>query len=110
MTETTDQTTDTVAPAEPTAEPLARYLSRPEVAARIGVKPDTLNRYRLPPHDAEIGRLKGWSPGTVDEWNAQRPGHGGRRPAPAPIEPPEPAEDLIGDLIGDPATVEDGEG
>ena len=24
-----------------------RYLSRPEVAARIGVKPDTLNRYKL---------------------------------------------------------------
>jgi len=51
-----------------------RYLSRPEVAARIGVKPDTLNRYKLPPHDAQIGaRLVGWLPETIDAWNARRP-------------------------------------
>lgn len=53
----------------------ARYLSRPEVAARIGVKPDTLNRYKLPPADVQIGaRLLGWLPETIDAWNAARPG------------------------------------
>lgn len=52
----------------------ARYLSRPEVAARIGVKPDTLNRYLLPPADAQIGaRQLGWLPETIDAWNAARP-------------------------------------
>jgi predicted DNA-binding transcriptional regulator AlpA len=51
----------------------ARYLSRPEVAARIGVKPDTLNRYELPPADVQIGRLLGWLPATIDTWNAGRP-------------------------------------
>lgn len=51
-----------------------RYLSRPEVAARIGVKPDTLNRYTLPEPDAQIGaRLVGWLPETIDRWNASRP-------------------------------------
>ena len=51
-----------------------RYLSRPEVAERIGVKPDTLNRYRLPEPDAQIGaRLVGWLPETIDAWNAARP-------------------------------------
>lgn len=56
-----------------------RYLSRPEVAARIGVQPDTLNRYKLPPPDAQIGvRLIGWLPETIDEWNEARPGRGWR--------------------------------
>ena len=50
-----------------------RYLSRPEFAERIGVKPDTLNRYTLPEPDAYIGRLPGWLPETVDEWNDARP-------------------------------------
>jgi predicted DNA-binding transcriptional regulator AlpA len=58
-----------------------RYLSRPEVAARIGVKPDTLNRYRLPKPDAQIGvRQIGWLPATIDEWQAGRPGKVGRPP------------------------------
>lgn len=52
----------------------ARYLSRPEVAERIGVKPDTLNRYNLPTPDAQIGaRQVGWLPATIDAWNASRP-------------------------------------
>ncbi|MFT4288184.1 helix-turn-helix transcriptional regulator [Nocardioides sp.] len=51
-----------------------RYLSRPEVAERIGVKPDTLNRYKLPEPDAQIGaRLVGWLPETIDRWNRSRP-------------------------------------
>jgi predicted DNA-binding transcriptional regulator AlpA len=57
-----------------------RYLSRPEVAARIGVQKDTLNRYKLPPPDAQIGvRQVGWLPETIDAWQAARPGRG-RRP------------------------------
>lgn len=53
---------------------MIRYLSRPEVAERIGVKPDTLNRYRLPEPDAQIGaRLLGWLPETIDAWHKARP-------------------------------------
>lgn len=51
-----------------------RYLSRPEIAARIGVQTDTLNRYRLPEPDAQIGpRLQGWLPETIGTWNDARP-------------------------------------
>jgi hypothetical protein len=50
-----------------------RYLSRAEVAERIGVKPDTLGRYRLPEPDAVIGQTRGWLLATVDAWNAARP-------------------------------------
>jgi hypothetical protein len=57
------------------AKPL-RYLSRAEVAERIGVKPDTLSRYRLPEPDAIIGATRGWLAETVDAWNADRPGRG----------------------------------
>lgn len=59
-----------------------KLLSRPEVAERIGVKPDTLNTYKLPPPDGYVGRLPGWKPETIDKWNAARPGRGnwGKRP------------------------------
>lgn len=57
-----------------------RYLSRPEVAERIGVKADTVNRYKLPPADAQIGaRMLGWLPETIDTWDAERPGRGWRK-------------------------------
>lgn len=52
---------------------MTRYLSRAEVAARIGVKPDTLGRYRMPAHDAMIGTVRGWLPATIDEWQKHRP-------------------------------------
>lgn len=54
------------------------YLSRSEVAERIGVKPDTLGRYKLPDPDAMIGSTRGWLPETIDHWNASRPGRGRR--------------------------------
>ncbi|WP_029116865.1 helix-turn-helix transcriptional regulator [Mycobacterium sp. URHB0044] len=59
-----------------------RYLSRSELAERIGVKPDTLGRYRLPEPDALIGTTRGWLPKTIDRWNDSRPGRGfgGGRP------------------------------
>lgn len=62
---------------------MIRYLSRTEVAERIGVQPTSLGRYKLPEPDAMIGDVRGWLPDTVDEWNAQRPGRGagaGRKP------------------------------
>lgn len=52
------------------------YLGKSAFAARIGVKPDTLNRLKLPPPDAMIGDIRGWLPETVDTWNARRPGSG----------------------------------
>ena len=57
---------------------MIHYLSRTEVAERIGVKPDTLGRYRLPPPDAQIGRTRGWLPATIDQWQQNRPGQGAR--------------------------------
>jgi hypothetical protein len=55
---------------------MTRYLSRAEVAERIGVKPDTLGRYRLPQPDAMIGSVRGWLPKTIDDWNQNRRGRG----------------------------------
>lgn len=57
---------------------MIRYLSRAELAERIGVKPDTLSRYKLPEPDAMIGDTRGWTEATVDAWNAARPGRGSR--------------------------------
>jgi hypothetical protein len=54
------------------------YLSRAEVARRIGVTPGALSRYKLPPPDATIGDVRGWFPATIDAWNAARPGRGAR--------------------------------
>ena len=55
-----------------------QYLSRREFAERIGVEPDTLNRYKLPKHDANLGGRYGWLPETIDAWNSSRPGRGFR--------------------------------
>lgn len=66
----------------------ARYLSINECAERLGITPHTIATYgrqgRLPAPDAIIGAgtraKRGWLPGTIDAWNASRPGHGGRPP------------------------------
>lgn len=55
-----------------------QYLSVSEVAARIGVTAGTLSRYRLPAPDAMIGTVRGWTPATIDAWQAARPGRGAR--------------------------------
>lgn len=52
------------------------YLGKFAFAERIGVKPDTLNRLKLPPPDAMIGSVRGWLPETIDAWNERRPGPG----------------------------------
>ncbi len=49
------------------------YLSRKEVAERIGVKPDTLGWYKLPEPDATIGNVRGWKASTIDAWHKARP-------------------------------------
>lgn len=54
------------------------YLSRTQVAERIGVTPGALSRYKLPDPDAMIGAVRGWLPATIDAWQAQRPGRGAR--------------------------------
>jgi len=54
------------------------FLSRAEVAEVINVKPHTLARYKLPPEDATIGKVRGWRRATVDAWHAARPGQGAR--------------------------------
>lgn len=69
-------------------EPL-RFLSANQVAERIGVKPPSLARYKLPDPDVIVGPVnddgslprgttRGWLPATIDEWNANRPGRGAR--------------------------------
>jgi hypothetical protein len=54
------------------------YLSRTQVAQRIGVTPGALSRYKLPEPDAWIGDVRGWLPETIDRWHEQRPGRGAR--------------------------------
>lgn len=57
---------------------MKRYLSRAELAQRIGVRPGTLSRMKLPAPDAVVGTTRGWLPATIDAWQARRPGRGAR--------------------------------
>lgn len=61
---------------------MTTYLSSSEAAARIGIKHGTFCSYRrqgrTPAPDARIGKTEGWLPGTIDEWNKNRPGQGAR--------------------------------
>lgn len=56
------------------------YLGIKQVSERLGVA--NAASYDLPEPDVTIGRTRGWLPGTIDQWNAQRPGRGvgGGRP------------------------------
>lgn len=58
------------------------YLSVTDVAKRLDISTAAVSAYKLPQPDALIGRTRGWLPGTIDQWNAQRPGRGvgGGRP------------------------------
>ena len=59
-----------------------RKLYRADFAEYIGVKIDTLNRYKLPERDGtdiEDGKARPfWWLRTVQAWQAQRPGQGAR--------------------------------
>ena len=59
-----------------------RYLSLTEVAERLNITKGALARYKLPEPDVYVGRTRGWTEQTIDEWNAARPGQGagGGRP------------------------------
>ena len=65
------------------------YLSQAQFAERIGVAPNSMGRYKLPPPDAVIGpvdddgtiprgTIRGWTAETIDAWHAARPGRGAR--------------------------------
>lgn len=58
---------------------MIEYLSRAQVAERIGVAVGTLSRYKLPEPDAKIGTTRGWLLKTIDAWNESRPGSGNWR-------------------------------
>lgn len=53
------------------------FLSRAEVARRIGLKSvRSLSGMELPDHDVLVGEHKGWRTETIDAWQATRPGRG----------------------------------
>ncbi|OZE38126.1 hypothetical protein CH256_08110 [Rhodococcus sp. 05-2254-6] len=58
------------------------YLSRGEIADKLGVSLDAVKQYQrksyLPEPDATVGRNQGWLESTIDEWHASRPGAGAR--------------------------------
>jgi hypothetical protein len=67
----------------------SHYLSRSQVAERIGARDSTLSGYKLPQPDVTIGPVNadgtlkrgsfaGWLPETIDRWHANRPGRGAR--------------------------------
>ncbi|WP_280357512.1 helix-turn-helix transcriptional regulator [Nocardia otitidiscaviarum] len=60
---------------------MIHYLSLAEVAEKLGLTLNTVKSYHrkgmLPPHDAEVGRNRGWLEETIDNWDHGRPGRGG---------------------------------
>lgn len=54
------------------------YLSLTQLAHRVGITRGGTAHLKLPAPDVYIGNTRGWLPETVDQWNASRPGHGGR--------------------------------
>lgn len=54
----------------------AVFLSRADVAKRLGLGPRSLSRITLPKPDACIGPYKGWLPATIDAFKKDRPGRG----------------------------------
>lgn len=63
-------------------------LDRAAVAARLGIHPDSVTRYRkrrthpFPEPDGRAGQSDWWYEATIDAWIASRPGSGagGGRP------------------------------
>ncbi len=61
-----------------TTTPPQRFLSRKEAAARCGISVQALGKRGMPLPDAQIGDISGWTPETIDRWQAEwatrRPG------------------------------------
>lgn len=59
-----------------------KYMSVSDVANKLGISKAAVSTYKLPEPDAYVGKARGWLPGTIDQWNANRPGRGvgGGRP------------------------------
>lgn len=75
-------------PAMSGAAAAEHYLSSTQVAELIGVQRGALSRYRLPEPDATIGKVRGWRRETITEWQARRPGRGGRWDSADSAQPP----------------------
>lgn len=62
------------------AEP--RHLYRADVAELLGIRPDSLQRLKLPaPDGVDVDRGHArpwWTAATIREWQARRPGRGRR--------------------------------
>jgi predicted DNA-binding transcriptional regulator AlpA len=64
---------------------MSGLLDRAAAAARLGIHPDSITRYRnspevyaFPEPDGQLGRSPGWYAQTIDDWQAARPGRTGR--------------------------------
>lgn len=57
---------------------MLKFIGRKEIAEMIGIKPCTLDNYKIPPPDAMIGNARGWTRETIEEWHKNRPGRGAR--------------------------------
>lgn len=59
-----------------------RYLSRGEIADKLGVSLDAIKKAQarpdFPKPDALVGRNQGWLETTIEHWHANRPGRGAR--------------------------------
>jgi predicted DNA-binding transcriptional regulator AlpA len=50
-----------------------KYLSRPQIAAYLGVSLTTVKQYKtFPPPDVLVGRNQGWKQTTIDAWMTKR--------------------------------------
>ncbi|MBT1181202.1 hypothetical protein JS531_04280 [Bifidobacterium sp. CP2] len=58
------------------------YLGVKQGTKRLGITSGGLLNLKLPEPDVRIGKTRGWSIETIDEWNRNRPGRGvgGGRP------------------------------
>ena len=58
------------------------YITSDELAARLGIKRDSVYQMRsrgdIPEPDMRVGRTPVWRPETIASWEAARPGQGWR--------------------------------
>ncbi len=58
------------------------YLSSSQVAELLGINPGTYRDYiakgLAPEPDVTIGKIAGWLPETIRDWDKKRPGRGAR--------------------------------